>query len=207
MFEIAKNKYKKFSKSNPNWKEILFQKAEENDVSTNSAIANDFDDIISDLCDSIRTSECTLEDAISLFDPDVQSSVQVQILSRLRPFFAFAAIRKFESNSKAQIENLIETIWQQRIIRRNPNFDINAERDFNLEINNSDLNEFSLSLNAIVDHCISRLLNYDGMLHTLKVNTQISDDLCAYIARKIDKDYEELQRNYLIKRLMVLSRG
>ena len=61
--------------------------------------------------------------------------------------------------------------------------------------------EFSLTLSALVDHCISRLLSFEGMVGVIIYQTGISTDIAEYIARRIERDSDELRMNYLIKTL------
>ena len=96
---------------------------------------------------------------------------------------------------------MIDEIWQHNTIRRNPGYVVEPTKSVKLDISEKEINEFILTLNAIVDHCISRLLNYEGMTSVIQIQMGISEELSEYIARKIDRAYDELRINYLIKRL------
>lgn len=187
----------------PNWqKTILTYLSDDVDIN-NKALLEDFWFAISSLCDSIRSNECEFDDVIMSFDTELRDKVHEIIKNRLRPYIACEFIRRFEKENRNQLETLIDEIWQQNTIRRNPGYVVDPIKSVKLDISEKEINEFILTLNAIVDHCISRLLNYEGMVSVIQIQTGISEELSEYIARKIDRANDELRINYLIKRLAI----
>ena len=185
----------------PDWQNDVYAHLIKGEKIEDEALMEEFWLTISSLCDLIRSSECELDEVIKLFKEELQDEIHNLLKNRLRPYFACALIRKFEKDNRSQLESLIDEIWQQNTIRRNPAYIVDPLKSVKLDIPEKEVNEFILTLNAIVDHCISRLLNYDGMVSVIKLQTGISEELTDYIARKIDRAYDELRINFLIKRL------
>ena len=100
-----------------------------------------------------------------------------------------------------QIQSLIDELWRQHVIRCNPVYSVKIEDYARLGITKEMAEEFSLTLSALVDHCISRLLSFEGMVGVIIYQTGISTDIAEYIARRIERDSDELRLNYLIKTL------
>lgn len=191
------------TKKFPDWQNSILSYLVDDAEIEDEALVEEFWLTISSLCELIRSDEGDLEEVIKLFKSDLHEEIRSLLNNRLRPYFACQFIRRFEKENRSQIESLIDEIWQQNTIRRNPGYVIDPIKSVKLEIPEKEIDEFILTLNAIVDHCISRLLNYEGMVSVIKLQTGISEDLSEYIARKIDRAYDELRINYLIKRLTV----
>ena len=100
--------------------------------------------------------------------------------------------------------NLIDLLWPQYIVKRNPAFKLDKSR-YSFHVSEEEIEEFVITLAAIVDHCISTLLNYEGMIYIIRRQTGLSEEMSSYIARKIERNYEELRINFIIKRLTKLS--
>jgi hypothetical protein len=201
MSTIVKNAVDSLSAKFPNWQDLILVYLRNDKDIEDKKLLDAFWSFISSLCDSIRSNECSIDDVVKNLNTELQIEIQDLLKNRLRPYFACAFIRKFETDKKSQLEFLIDEIWQQNVIRRNPGYIVDPRMNAKLDISDSDIREFILTLNAIVDHCISRLLNYDGTVSVIKLQTGISEDLSEYIARKIDKDNDALRINYLIKRM------
>ena len=185
----------------PNWQDLILRYLRDDEDIEDEKLLNAFWSFISSLCDLIRSNECSIDEAVKNVNAELQSEMQDLLKNRLRPYFACTFIRKFETDNKSQLEFLIDEIWQQNVIRRNPGYIVDPRKNAKLDVSDSDIREFILTLNALVDHCISRLLNYDGTVSVIKLQTGISEDLSEYIARKIDRDNDALRINYLIKRI------
>ena len=199
----VQNVLDELTKKYPDWQSSIYTYLAEDAEIEDDALMEEFWLTVSSLCDSIRSNQCGLEEVIRLINDELQDEIRDLFENRLRPYFACAFIRKFEKENRNQLEALIDEIWQQNTIRRNPGYIVDPLKSVRLDIPEQEVNEFIITLNAIVDHCISRLLNYDGMVSVIQIQTGMSEELSEYIARKIDRAYDELRINYLIKRLTV----
>lgn len=194
---IIDNLTKKF----PDWQNSVLSYLVDDTEIEDEVLLEEFWLTIRSLCELIRANECALEEVITFFKNDIRDEIRKLLKNRLRPYFACEFIRKFEKENRNQLESLIDEIWQHNTIRRNPGYVVEPTKSVKLDISEKEINEFILTLNAIVDHCISRLLNYEGMTSVIQIQMGISEELSEYIARKIDRAYDELRINYLIKRL------
>lgn len=199
----VQNVLDELTKKYPDWQSSIYTYLAEDAEIEDDALMEEFWLTVSSLCDLIRSNQCGLEEVIRLINDELQDEIRDLFENRLRPYFACAFIRKFEKENRNQLEALIDEIWQQNTIRRNPGYIVDPLKSVRLDIPEQEVNEFIITLNAIVDHCISRLLNYDGMVSVIQIQTGMSEELSEYIARKIDRAYDELRINYLIKRLTV----
>ena len=193
-----------FKKQYPNWESVLKSYFAEGENGTDTVAINEFWRIFNLLWEEIKLEQCSLDEASKLFGADFEPEMERLLRGRLRPFFACALVRRNEKEKRIQLEDLIDELWQQCVVRRNPSYQFNQKLTEELTASQEELEEFTSTLSAIVGHCISRLLNYDGMVFTIVKQTGISKELSQYIARKIDRDYEELRCNYIIQALTAI---
>ena len=198
----------KLKKKHPNWEQNIKFPINENSIKDDKELTNDFLDTLEQICKVIKENKLDFEiigEVASLFDEKVRNDVEKLIRARLRPYFGCALVRHNEQNGKAALENLINEIWAQQIIRRTPGLKIDMSKYQELQVEDGELDEFTKTLSAITYHCVSRLLSYDGMVRTIQRELEIPQELCESIARKIDKDNAELRMNYTIMQLTILS--
>lgn len=205
MFDKIKLQFDELSKGDANWEDTISRYFNDEDEGEDTESINLFFKIINDICDLIRENGDDYNEWESFVPSKVQQIAQRLIDNRLRPYRACAFFRKIEEDGSIPLEYLIDDIWQNRIICHNPTYTIDAKKIIRCDIEDAVLKEFVVTLNAIVDHCIYRLLNYDAILETIQDQMGISKKYSEYIARKIYRDYSELRINYLIKRITMLS--
>ena len=145
----------------------------------------------------VRRGAIEETEIIKLFPQNLHPLIQKLLDSRLKVFHAFAPLCALYAESHFKAENLIDQIWQQYVIRFNP--DRRIERPANMT--DEDMSDLEGALDAFADFCIVRMFHYDAIVQRIKQTANLPDDLCAYVARKIDRDYQELRMNYIISRL------
>lgn len=202
--EVA-NYFEQLHKSIPDWEDFLGDFLGQPEKNEYAEFASQFWPCINSVCNQIRIGKCTMEDVLEELKPETQKLVEKILKKRLRPFFACEFIRVSEDEMHIQIQSLIDEIWKQNVIRYNPNFSVKTAEYAKLAITEETATEFSLTLAALVDHCVSKLLSYEGTVAVIEYQTGISEDLAEYIARRIERDSDELRVNYLIKSLSRLS--
>ena len=206
MIENIGNRIKTLSEKYPEWEQIIGQYYAGQAISDeNEGAVTGFIETIITSCDAVKKEICDINAAAELFSDGLKPLVKKDLQCRLRPYYDCAVIRKNEKTCKAQLEFFIDELWHQKIIRRNPEYKIDEERCKILAVSSEELEGFTITFSAIVDHCVSRLLNYDGMVSVICNQTGISQEFSAYIARKIEKDNETLRTNFIIKSLLRLS--
>ena len=57
-------------------------------------------------------------------------------------------------------------------------------------------------LNRYVTRCVRFSLTYDAMVEGLKKDSDLPDEMCRYIAKKIDENMKELKLNFILERLI-----
>lgn len=189
------------SQRDPEWENGLDSILEGTEDEGSAELVSQFWRCMNDVCEQIRSGSCTIDDVVAELKPASQGKVTRLLKKRLRPYFACAFIRNTEDEMHVQIQSLIDELWRQHVIRCNPVYSVKIEDYARLGITKEMAEEFSLTLSALVDHCISRLLSFEGMVGVIIYQTGISTDIAEYIARRIERDSDELRMNYLIKTL------
>lgn len=192
------NKIKKdlelLEKSYPGWME---QKPESNEEGWRT----DYLRLITDICAAIREDKLNKVDALELFDPKVRAGAEQLIYAALRPYYAFKKIQGLEKEHLPQIKYMLDTMWEQYVIRFNPELKIEPVGD----LTEAEIREIECTLEALAFSCVRKTFSYEGILGMLKYQISVCDELLEHIAKRIDRDYRELQFNFLISKLDELS--
>lgn len=189
-----------FTQSHPDWAQFLDRYVDESDSDfsedigpTGKALAK----FLSDACAEIRLGAVTEAEFLKLFPEKYHSVIRELSEPHLRIFRAFAPLQAVYEESPAKAENLIDQIWQQYVIRFNPRRKI--ERPGGMS--DDDMANLEGVLNAYAEYCVVRTLHYDAIIYRIQSEANLSDGLSAYIARKIDMDYQNLRLNYIVSQL------
>lgn len=102
-----------------------------------------------------------------------------------------------EKESLTQIKYMLDIIWEQYVIRFNPELKIEPFGNLKEE----EISEIETTLEALAFFCVVRTFSYEGIVSALKYQLELSDELTEHIAKRIDRDYRELQINFLIKKM------
>lgn len=189
-----------FTRNHPDWIQFLDRYADESDSDlleeigpTGEALAK----FLSDACAEIRSGAVTEAEVVKLFPEKYHAAIQELSEPYLRVFHALAPLQAVYQESPAKAENLIDQIWQQYVIRFNPRRKI--ERPTGMS--DDDMANLEGVLNSYAEYCVVRTLHYDAIIYRIQSEANLSDGLSAYIARKIDKDYQNLRFNYIVSQL------
>lgn len=157
--------------------------------------------IIADICTAIREGKLNRAEVLDLFDPRMRDEVEQLISGALRPYYAFEKIKSLEKDYLPQIKYMIDTMWEQYVIRFNPELSIEPVGD----LTEAEIQEIACTLEAVAFSCVRKTFSYEGILGMLKHQISVCDELMEHIAKRIDRDYRELQFNFLISKLDELS--
>lgn len=184
----------------PDWLPFLDEYAEDPDSElleemeeTGKALAK----FLSDACAEIKRGAIGETEFLKLFPEKYHSAIQKLSEPYLRVFRAFAPLQAVYNESRAKAENLIDQIWQQYVLRFNPRRKI--ERPGGMT--DDDMEDLENVLDAYAQYCVVRMLHYDAIIYRIQSEANLSDGLSAYIARKIDTDYQNLRLNYIVSQL------
>lgn len=189
-----------FTQQYPEWVQQLNQIAEYSDdgiPEEMKPILTSLAKLLSVACTEIKHGAIEETEFFKFFPQKLHPFVQELIERRLRVFHAFAPLCALYGENHAKAENIIDQIWQQYVIRFNPYRKI--ERPNNMT--DADMSNLENALNAFAEYCGIRMLHYDAIIRRIKQEAALPDGLCAYIARKVDKDYQEIRMNYIVSRL------
>jgi len=204
MFESTREILQTIKKKDSEWEEKIKRYLSDDDNNTEDELTEQFWKMMDSLCNAIRDGDGEKEEALDLFGQGIKKEIDNLLSNALRPYYGFKFIRKNEIDNADQLMNLIDLLWPQYIVKRNPAFKLDKSR-YSFHVSEEEIEEFVITLAAIVDHCISTLLNYEGMIYIIRRQTGLSEEMSSYIARKIERNYEELRINFIIKRLTKLS--
>lgn len=196
MVTEIKGKLKALDAGHPGWREEVERYLDEQQDGFDQDIVNDFLGIIFDLCEAIKAGKIEEKAAIAAFDENLRAGVKRVIDLRLRAFHAFAPIRAAEREHMSQIKYMIDVMWEQYVIRYNPQLVIEPVGD----MTNDEIEEIELTLGALSDYCVWKTFTYEGILQEIRDRLCISEELGIYIAKRIDRDYRTLQINFLVSR-------
>ncbi len=163
--------------------------------------ARAFAELLTEACDEIKDGTIEESDFYELFPQKFHAAIQKLAEPYLRTFHAFVPLRAVYEDSPARAENLIDQIWQQYVIRFNPFRKI--ERPSTMT--DDDMSKLENMLDAFAEYCGIRMLHYDAIIQRIKEEANLPDGLCSYIARKIDRDYQDLRLNFIVSQLERLS--
>ncbi len=186
-------------KLDANWQNIVndYLKDQES-VQPGEDLLQTFFELLSLIYKGLKEGKIERETTLSAFNNvELREQVQRMVDNRLKSFTAFTPLRIIETENILQIERFIDNIWVQYVLRFNPK--IKTENDFNL--NAEQVNELMSVIDGLAMHSVSRLLTYDGIEELISERTGMGEEFCSYLARKIDKDFNELRLNYIISKL------
>lgn len=189
-----------FIQKYPDWIQQLSQIAESTDPDIpkeKEPILTALDKFLFVACTEIKSDAFKETELLDLFPQELHSFVQKLIDVHLKIFRDFAPLHAMYRENRPKAENIIDQIWQQYVIRFNPLRKIECSSG----MTDKDLENLEGALDGFAEYCGVRMLHYDAIVRRIKQETNLPNDLCAYIARKIEKDYQEIRMNYIVSRL------
>lgn len=153
-----------------------------------------FFSILDDLYKEITEGKMNVENASDLFTGEIRKQTKRLLDNRLRSFYAFAPIRELNKEQRFQAEQLIDSIWEQYVLRFNPLTDtVNG-----LGLTKKQVEELMISIDGIAMYCISKLYTFEGIKNEIQDRTGLNEEWSSYLARRVDKDFSELRLNFIV---------
>ena len=109
----------------------------------------------------------------------------------------FEPLRKLEREDIYKAKNCIDQIWTSYVLRHNPYF----EEENNLLLTAQEYRDVAREIDNNTDICIGYNLHVKAISRHFIKETELSSELCEYIAAKIDADFDKLKLNYIIYKL------
>ena len=179
----------------PDWEEkvLSYLKREKMDE-LESGYMDSYWSVMDEMYESIKNEGLKEEDVLDLFSDELKSHTKQLLGNRLKSFYAFAPIRNLNKEKKFQAEQLLDSIWEQYVLRFNPL----SRMDNSLGFSDKQVEEIMMSIDGIAMSCISKLYNYEGIINEIQERTGLNDEWASFLARKVEKDYTELRFNYIV---------
>lgn len=186
------------NKQDPNWQSKVTDYLKDQESNhLDAELLRTFFELLTLVYKGLKEEIIDKETILSSFNDELRDQVRRLVDNRLKSFYAFTPLRSVETEKYLQIEQFVDNIWAQYVLRFNPK--IKTDNLFN--INEKQVNELMAVIDGLAMHSVSRLLTYDGIVELISERTGMKEEFCSYLARKIDKDFNELRLNYIISKL------
>ena len=164
------------------------------------SIRKKFDEIIQKSCELIKKGT-SQENVVECFRIDMRHGMSEAIDRAMLLYRDFGTLRKMSKEEGLRAKYLVDFLWEQKIIR--------VSRDLILpdEFDGYGLDEIIAvehALEFVVERCVASSFTYEAMEEQFREEAGVTDELAAYIARKIDHDFKDLQLKIIMQRLTFL---
>ena len=159
--------------------------------------------ILDDIYKGIIRGSIKETEVKDLFSDELWTETKKLLDNRLRSYHAFEPIRNSTADQKFQVEQLIDSIWALYVIRFDPENDVKNVLNMTAE----QAEELMMAIDAISMYCVSKLYNYNGIVNEVRERTGLSDEWATYLARKIDRDFNELRLNFIVNNIAKIVTG
>lgn len=148
----------------------------------------------------IENNESEMKKVERIIDNDLLfNDIKVYVENLLNIYYAAESLRVLEVKDSRLAEKLVDSIFEQCIIRLNPaiiaqykEFEIASEDAFrSLASVLASLGTFSVRNNLYIDE----------ITNVIYRNTRLSKTMCQYISGKIDKNFEQLRLMLIMQKL------
>ena len=117
----------------------------------------------------------------------------------LSGYYAAEPLRIMEKKDYGNAVRLIDAIFEQYILRLNPEFiDSYEEYEFQMQ---KDFREVTYLLDSLVGFLVKRSLSKQAMVDAIYANIRLSRDLCRYIADLADRSFDRIQMKLIVDKL------
>ncbi|MEE1124604.1 MAG: hypothetical protein U0L18_01525 [Acutalibacteraceae bacterium] len=187
---------KDMSDKYPDWDKLIVETLSSSEVTDNGLNALDkFTSILKNIIEMLKSEVMCLEDVKNLFEAYECRDYTIKYISaNLQTYHNFDALRKLENDDIYKAKKCVDQIWESYILRYNPFFD-NQE---NVLLSANDYRSVAKEIDRIIDLCIENNLHVFAILKQVEDRSELSHELCEYISKKIDEDFDKLKLNYII---------
>lgn len=190
------------SQLNSNWDDVLTSFLDDkNDTNANKEqreVIKKFTELLDSIIEEANRSRISVDKVESLFDgKKCEKYAKSYIKRKMQTYDSFKALRDLDNKDRIKAKFCVDLIWDSNIIRYDPNIDFETQ---NL-IEEKEYNSVVNSLDLFTDTCVVHSLCVSAICKELEKESGLSNEMCKYIAEKIDNDFEKLKLNYIIEKL------
>lgn len=117
----------------------------------------------------------------------------------LAPYYSFSSLRKQESEYPDSIHKMIDLIFEELIVRFNPEFSsLYKKAGFKKE---EDFIDAAVAISSLTDFVIKKNYTRNTIEDIFQEISRLNDKTTAYIADKINDNFSELRMVYILEAL------
>ena len=203
MKNYIKHALDELTKKFPNWDTDVL-KYLENDKKDGKEAFDRLTEILLQVVSQIRDKNITKEELEKIFSDYKQFNCFDHIISfvwnRVSVYTDYSLLRESCQSDKYLAQKIFDIIWDENIYRFNPYLNWNEKLKLNYD--DSLFDNLVERLNRYVTRCVRFSLTFDAMVEGLKKDSDLPDEMCRYIAKKIDENMKELKLNFILERLI-----
>lgn len=191
-------------KAGEDWKEKLLDCIHEDETGD---VEENLEDEFEDLCSSfqeilIQENEEAIQLLKNRFDGEltVFYSLEKHVKETLFAFYYTAVLREKTKQSPEDARHIIDVIYQDFILRSNPNFFEFYTKKLGFETQES-LKKLTFVVDSITDFVIEKNYAQTAIAEMIESHTRLDKEICCYTAKKIDEHFRELQIKLILQKL------
>lgn len=199
MLVLIKDLLKRISDNYPEWDKLIVETLKNEEENDNGVKAlEELTSVLKRIIEMLKNEEVTIEEIENLFENyDCKEYAMKYINAFLRTYRGFDSLRKLESDDIYKAKKCIDQIWEFYILRYNPYFD-NQE---NVLLSDTEYRSVAREIDRITNLCIEHNFHVLAISKQFEDKSGLSSELCGYISKRIDDDFEKLKLNYIIYNL------
>ena len=195
------------NKKYPQW-DVEVSEYLETDTDTPNEPYKHLTDILKQIILQIRDKKLVRDDLTQIFSEYKQYKCYDYIVTfvwnRINLYSDYSLLRETHETDKYMAQKIIDIIWDEIIFRFNPYLD--WEERLKID-NDSTYRNLAKRLDIYVTKCVRFSLTYDAMVKTLENESEMPEELCRYVAKKVEENMRDLKINYILDRLVRLDQN
>lgn len=199
MLTLINDLLKGISNKYPEWDKLIVETLKNEGQNDNGVKAlEELTSVLKQIIEMLKNEEVSTEEIKHLFENyDCKEYAMKYINAFLRIYRGFDSLRKLESNDIYKAKKCIDQIWEFYILRYNPYFD-NQE---NVLLSDTEYRSVAREIELITNLCIEHNFHVFAISKQFEEKSGLSSELCEYISKKFEDDFEKLKLNYIIYKL------
>lgn len=202
MKNYIKNLFDEFTQKSSNWDTEVSEYLDNDDESGKKSF-DQLIEVLTQFISLIRDDKVTKEYLEQLFIEYKHYKSYKYIITfvwnRISIYSDYSPLREAFRLDKFKAQKILEIIWEEYIYRLNPY--LNWKDKLVIE-DDSIYENLANRLGKYVSRSVRYSLTYEAMVDSLKKESELPEELCRYIAKRIDENMKELKINYIIDRLV-----
>ena len=191
----------------PHWDNTVFNYYEDNDQLDHNSpelknTLESFYHLIKAIISNAKKSNLTEDQIFAPFQTfKCKKIIHVFVYRKLRLYWATIPLAELEKKNVYAAESLVDIIWDQYVVR----FSSHKLETFEYPISEEEFKTLCQEIDRFADECIQSELSAPAIYTKLTTETNLSPSLSQYLTNKIDRDWTELELNFIITQLQTLQ--